>query len=582
MKSSINAFLTVLTILLVMPAVLATNGINVNNIHATLSGTSGTVTGSFNLTNTVATDLGVSFTGYTLRSLSNTLTITSLSSRTALAGQTSAVQFSVPISTANPGTYVGTLNVTNSTNGFRFGTVPVTVAVSQNKNYTLTSASATISAEPGKSGTAQIGIVNTGNIDLSGLSISPITLIDSSGNLITVTFSQSTGINVLKGATSTITITASTPAGAKSGTYSGTVTVSGEGITRTFTLNVQVKSLLRISNIDISSADENTEVTRGEEVTVDVDYENIADDIDLDNIVLKYKLLKGTSGTSVLKDINDDPIKDEMDVDDLNSGDDATATFKFTMPFDITDGDDYKLIVELEGENQDNSAQKFYDNATDTITAVIESRAIEIYKAELDTPTLSCGDTSVQLDVGVRITGRNDEDVELNIQNSQLNVDKISTFTLNNDFGSEDEYSRVTSNTLTLNNPAAGTYLLDIIAYYNGGDDKVTKSVTLTVPTCGAASTTTNTGSTSSTSTQTSGSQNLNVVYTTQPATTTQTTVPLTSAITSAPMSLKELSGTNMDWEVVGLVALFAVLAGAAVGLVVTMVGSSVRVKAYK
>lgn len=563
-----KAILAVLMVLLALPMAFAAGGIDITPISTSLSGNSGTVSGSFNLTNTVNNSLIVSFSNYVLTSGTNTLTINSISSLTIANGTTQTVSFSVPIGTSSPGIYTGALNVTNSTNGYLFGTVPVTVNVVTNENYTVSNVAITI--DPASSSTGTLAITNTGNVNISGLSINydPANFIDSYGKAISINFSQSSGIDVAKGQTKNIIITASAPAGMREGTYSGTVNVGS----KTFTLSVTVRSILRITEITLkSSAEEDNEVTRGSNLSVEVDYENFASNIDVADIELKATILKGSR---ILKDEDGDKLQEKVSVKDLDAGDDGSYTFKFKIPFDIDDGDEYTILVEISGENDDDSSQKFYHNMTETVDVVIEKHDIEIYKAQFDTTNLACNDKSVVLNVGVRNIGQKSEDIQLFARNMNLKLEQFELFTLENDFDDENSYSAEKSFVFNFNErPAAGTYTFNIDAYYNDGDDKKTKTVVLTVDSCTAATTTT-----TQTTTQTPQ----------QPTQTEVVFAPTTSnaptTVSTAPMSLVDTSRWNLiDWELVSLVALFAVVGGITIGVVmkVLKVGSA-EIKEYK
>ncbi|MFC1728043.1 hypothetical protein ACFLZ7_01095 [Nanoarchaeota archaeon] len=559
-----KAILAVLAVLMLVPVVFAANGIDATSISTSLTKSSGTATGSFNLTNTVSGDILVSFNAYTLEtSLGSTITINSIVPQTVLAGQSKTVSFAIPIGTNSPGTYNGALNITNSSNNFRFDTMPVTLVVGSNQNFTLNKQTATINVNPGSSASTTIGIVNNGNVDttVSTITFNSGNFQDSDGNPIAVTLSQSSNIVVTKGQTSTITISAQAPAGTKAGTYSGTVTVTG-AVQKTFNLSVSVRSVLRISDIEITSPNDDEEVSRGEEVEVDVEYKNYASNIDIEDIDVEVTIL---DGSSPLEDDDGDDLEEKESVPDLDDGEDDQVSFTFKIPYDINDGDDYDVLVEISGENADDPSQNFYHNDTVRITAVIETHDIEIYKAEFDSSTVVCGDRNVRLSVGVRNIGDKDEDIELIVKNSDLNIEEISFFTLENNFRDEDDYTETQNYAFPLEDVKAGPYNFYIEAYYDSGDEKKLKILPLTVSSC----TTTQT-------TQTQITPPVEVVYTTQ-----TTSTPSTSVSSTAPMSLTDTSSSNDGWKIAGLVVVFGALAGVIVGVVIKLLGTT-TIKGYK
>jgi len=82
-------------------------------------------------------------------------------------------------------------------------------------------------------------------------------------------------------------------------------------------------------------------------------------------------------GSSKLEDDDGDDIEDTSDKFDLDSGDSETLTFEFDMPFDIKDGDDYTVHIEVTGENADDSSEKYtIIDESETITATREKHEV--------------------------------------------------------------------------------------------------------------------------------------------------------------------------------------------------------------
>lgn len=446
-----------LAILLVLPAVLAVSGLEINENSISVSGDTGTLTGSFTLNNSASNNMTVTFEGYTLPCTtsvcaSQNIVINTISNVFMVNKSVQTISYSIPITAASTGKYSGVLRAKNSADASQYD-------------------------------------------DLA--------------------------------------------------------------------FNVTVNGVLKITDVDPSP----NEFERGETVKVDVDYENIASNIDLKDLKLSYKVL---DGSTVLKDVDDEKIEDSIDdLDNLDAGDDTTATITFTMPYDVDNGKTYTIFAEITGRNADNSAQRFYYNSTATIDASIKSHKIAIYKAEFDTPTLACSDNSVRLDVGLKNLGQKDEDVQVVVKNPDLQIEQMATATLDNKFSDEEDYTVVKSFMITLNKPAAKAYEFTIEAYYNADKDKEIRTAVLTVPSCTAAPVV-------------QEQQEITVVRpTTTPAPSVSQVVP-TQTSGSVPMSLMDVSsGFNANWEVVGLVALFAVLLGATIGIVVKILGFG-QIRQYK
>jgi hypothetical protein len=410
-----------------------------------------------------------------------------------------------------------------------------------------------ISVDPGSSASGSIVISNTGNKDITGMSIVNVpTITDDDGSVSNLTITPSTGISAGVGLSTTVNVLVKASQKMDSGDYIATLTLTGSGITKQFNVKIHVNDLLSISSIDLNK----DEFKPGDAVKITVETENIAGDIDLKDVKVKAYLLDNAGNE--LQDRNGDDIELESEAYKLGAGDTKKVTFETEMPYDVSDEEEITVKIVATGKNEDDSTQKYTVTDTSyTITASKEENKLQIYEAALEADTLSCS-RKTYMNVGIRDIGNNDEDdVELAITNSELGISEHEIFDMSND-PDDDEFEVEKSFLLDLEDADKGTYNIKVTVYYNEDKKKEEKTVTVTISDCStsSSSSSTSTGSTSGSSTGASTSGT-----TTSPSTgsTTGSTFTYTggtgsglpavtaSAVTPKIVNTKDSSGSWTD-----------------------------------
>ncbi|MBS3098450.1 hypothetical protein J4209_06675 [Candidatus Woesearchaeota archaeon] len=190
--------------------------------------------------------------------------------------------------------------------------------------------------------------------------------------------------------------------------------------------------------------------------------------------------------TATINDIDDgDDLEEESDEFDLDADDSETIDIEFDIPLEVEDGT-YDLVIFAEGKDENGTKH----NATDEFTVRVkkESHDIKFYRKSLDNNVLKCI-RSTTANIGIVNIGKEkEEDVEIEIKNSALDINvKESGIELDDDpFDDESKYR----NTYTINVPSdalAGLYKLSLKATYNEDSDTTTDSLDLTVEDCPTA-----------------------------------------------------------------------------------------------
>lgn len=394
------------------------------------------------------------------------------------------------------GTYTGTVNVTDAST---LVSKTANLAVNVLPTYKVSISAVTVSdIDPGQTKSQAFNIQNKGNMPLSGLSLANISMNDNDGDRINVSFSPSQDINVSVDSSASVTATLMTSEKMDPGAYSQLVTVSGSGVSQTFTFSAVINSLLKVTDVNVDP----DSVMPGEMVEVEVTVENTADDIDMTGVEVEAFIM---DGNDVLQDENDDDMKDTISVGKLNNGDEEKMVFKFKMPYTAKDGDSFGVKVEAKGKNADDHTEKYNDTYTDDNIIDINrpDDKVEIYKASLDSSTLSCIKTTY-IEVGLKDIGDNDEQVILTVKNDQLGMRVQDNFDMSSDYD-DDNFDVSKSYLLDFSSAPVGTYPISIIAENDNGDSLGTDTISVNVQDCVAGSytppTTTGTGGTTSSGT---------------------------------------------------------------------------------
>ena len=281
----------------------------------------------------------------------------------------------------------------------------------------------------------------------------------------------------------------------------GTLTMEVTGFSTYFTsedVDLENGLFLKISDVEVEGEEnDNDELRVGERFTVTVEIDNDAD-FDIEDIDLVVRI--EDSDGDVLEDIDDKDMEEDSNFD-LDEGDDerdlksSDYKFTFTLPYDLDDGDEFTVYVEAEGYNADDGTKVRDVDTSESIEIKKEKHEVSIDKLYFIDSEVSCDDNA-NLKLQIRNTGKNSEDVEIEIRSTELGFILDDDVELDEDADDDDNvYTRTYSLDL-LDGIAPGAYPVQVIIEYDDGDEKMTEFVYLTIGTCRKSTTGTGTEST--------------------------------------------------------------------------------------
>jgi uncharacterized membrane protein len=344
------------------------------------------------------------------------------------------------------------------------------IAINEERELTITKTKDLTQTQNGT-----IKVKNNGNIQLNNIDLS------SSGDF-TVDFSEE-NFNLAPGAEKSVIIssadlgtvgfggkTAKITAVALDGTTSNlNISISGS-----FCKNGEVGGNLEITDINIDNSGEGDDNTWDllDTLEVEVSVENTGDD-DINDVIVELGLYDGT-GKNKVGDLNfDNADEEQIELGDLNDGDDDTVTFTFKVPADFDDGD-YKLTVKTysddSGESDECTATSG-DFETGSIYTSIdvqretdEGKFIAFDNFEFTPTEGTCGD-KITMMFDVYNIGDDDQDqVQIILKNTELGIDE--SLELRSDLNQGDKES-VSFDFVVPQNAKDKTYTLALSAEYD-------------------------------------------------------------------------------------------------------------------
>jgi hypothetical protein len=246
-------------------------------------------------------------------------------------------------------------------------------------------------------------------------------------------------------------------------------------------IETSVKSMLKISDLDVIVDDDSEDVDDGEEiekiapgmeVELELQYENLFDSDyrhgDLDNVELTVELANLEDDAEDFFGDEDDELDITEDCDDIDADDnDGEITVSFDIP-DEAEEESYELVIRLEAEDENGATHVV--EWTITLDVDREKDDVRIEKADLAMDTVvSGGETFLR----IKLTnyGSNDQDeVALTVFNSVLGIDvKEWDIELEED-PDENSYSK----TIPINvdeDVLAGTFTIDVRVFIDGDEE---------------------------------------------------------------------------------------------------------------
>jgi len=178
---------------------------------------------------------------------------------------------------------------------------------------------------------------------------------------------------------------------------------------------------------------------------------------------------------------DDDDLEEEGEIKDLKAEKDDDVTIDFTIPLEVDEGD-YDVLIEVESDDENGTSHVVEYELE--LEVQKEDNEVRFLRNTLTPSEIKCGRT-VQLLTNVINTGADDEDdVSLEVTNTELGVSLKETFDLSNDpFDEDSKFGK----TFTLTIPqdvAPGIYTMQSVATFNDGSDTETDAADLVVAQC--------------------------------------------------------------------------------------------------
>ncbi len=286
---------------------------------------------------------------------------------------------------------------------------------------------------------ATITLTN-GNVT-QNIALSINNILDGTNSVVFTLTPSSPITNLPAGQSVPINITTITTGNLKFGKHTTTLTATGSAnasetataqitFVKSFCARGPVGGNLVINSVDIeNSGDEDDEWRPLDKVEIEVEVENTAED-DIDDIIVELGLFDST-GRNQANDLDfENTGEEEIDLGNLNDGDEETVTFTFQVPPDFEAGS-YKLAVKAFSDDTGESREctdtsedldeSFFENI-DVEREDDEGKFIAFDNIEITPDQVTCGD-AVTVSADVFNVGDDEQDqVKVNLVNSELGV----------------------------------------------------------------------------------------------------------------------------------------------------------------
>ncbi len=183
------------------------------------------------------------------------------------------------------------------------------------------------------------------------------------------------------------------------------------------------------------------------------------------------------------QDMDDD--EQSQDISKLEPGEKEKITFTFNVPLCAQEDNDYDLLLEIEGEDEDGTIYRISRKIE--IEILREKAEILFYPPVIYPNNLSC-DRTFAVDVFMQNIGREDEEVGLLIINKNLSINEFEWVDLEyGDFGDEGTYYNHTFFFTVSQNVSPGTYSLRLEAEYARKDEVRKQFGDVSILACGSS-----------------------------------------------------------------------------------------------
>ena len=485
--------ISILTLLLCTISVYAAPSFKIIEDSVNLTGTHGqTLSSGFLVNNTGTEDLAIGFTGYTLASGANQLSVSGLSNISNIeSGSIIAVSFSIVMpNKQKPGLYAGTLTATSNASNTDQITINANVTPSYSVSTNPASKMSLGSIIHNSTHTKTFDITNTGNDDLTQV-VFDFSKIDF--NLKT----NKSNFTLPVGTTETIKFNITIP----ENTPTGNVTLGNLKLSSTelnvnlFGLEAEVGGGLEIQGLDIfiinrkSESGSDLDVLDGQklnfgdknigpetEMRFNFDIENTFTDdeaIDINDITVRVTIEEIDDGSD---------FEEESEQFNLEPQESRDLDITINIPLSV-DAGSYDIAIEVKGQDDrgiDHTAQMNLKMDVDK-----ESREVIISEASLFPEKIKCSGELTLTATIKNLGSKIEENAKLEIINTDLSINSVNSNLGLTDapFDGDDEFTKK----LIINvdkDTKEGTYPINIKSYIQEGILWETKTVNLVVEAC--------------------------------------------------------------------------------------------------
>lgn len=330
----------------------------------------------------------------------------------------------ISFNSAQSGTITGTIvagNTAGTGDEFISFSVPIT------NTPTLLVSDASI---PTGSNATTFTITNTGNVPLTGITLTDSGAFDVTLNETTISslaVGQVRTISVtidtddledLVGTQTLSTIRANTTYGTTAVEDTGSITTAGQ-FCEYSNLGNNLKMDLEVTGVE-GLGDEDESILPMDEVTFEVTVENEGDE-DINDIEVVWGVYNTKTGQWLID-------TEEEDTFDLNDGEEKTLTITFEVEdADELDGEDYAIYVKATGEDEENDGNNTCLSISEELTIKVESDLVVVRNIEMPVDAFCGQDTELTAEIW-NIGDEDQEDVTLTIYNKELGISEQYTF----------------------------------------------------------------------------------------------------------------------------------------------------------
>lgn len=370
------------------------------------------------------------------------------------------------------GTYVGRINATFN-NTVKSSTLTMTVV-----NPTVSISIPSSLQLGGSNQDRNRSVSNTFTVNNNGdFTVSNIRLTSNAGSIYKLNMTPNIISSLSPGSSIDVTVNAVVPDNKNARNERiGDILVNANGMPqKTSQINMQARSKLVISDLDVVIDGRSDDITDGDTVNEDavpgsdveirIEIENLFDrddDIDFDDIDIEI----------TVEDWDEDG--DDLEFDrtiDLRADENQREDFSFTTPLDIDDG---KHTVTISVEGRDDNSALHREEIDFEIKVVRENHDIRVISAEFSPATVSCQRSTTLVTEINNLGFRDEDDVVITVENKDLGISMEEKLSLDDVDSNDNEASR-NFRVIVPNTASAGSYVFRIKTFY--GREKVISDV---------------------------------------------------------------------------------------------------------